>query len=366
MKKKVLFLVNHEVVIYNFRKELVEEFLSKDYEVIISSPPGEKIDRLVAMGCEFVETNVARHGKNPLNDIKLFFTYVKIIKKYKPDVILTYTIKPNIFGGIAAIVTNVPYVTNITGLGTALENKGILQILTKNLYKVALKKVNMLFFQNEENKTFFQENVYNLSQHKVLPGSGVNINHFGKLSYPNDKNGVSFVFISRIMKEKGIEYYLEAAEHIKKKYPSTSFHICGFCEEEYEGKLQFFEDKGVIKYHGMIDDVRSVLEFSHCIIHPSYYPEGLSNVLLESASCGRPIITTNRSGCREVVDHEVNGYITNVKNSEELISSIEMFLKLSNSEREMMGNNSRKKIEKDFDRKIVVSEYLNLVENITS
>ena len=160
------------------------------------------------------------------------------------------------------------------------------------------------------------------------------------------------------MKEKGIDQYLDTAEYITSKYPNTKFHICGFCEKEYEGRLQEMVDKGVVTYHGLIMDVREVLAYTHCTIHPSFYPEGLSNVLLESSASGRPIITIDRSGCREVIDDGVNGYMIPQQNTQALIAAVEKFLELSNEERKAMGLAGRAKVEAEFDRRIVVDSYM--------
>lgn len=359
--KEVLILVNHDVVIYNFRKELVERLLKDKYEVYISSPYGERIDDLVAMGCKYIEASISRHGTNIIEELKLLSYYKKIIKDVKPDVVLSYTIKPNIYGGMACKSLNVPYIANITGLGTAVENKGIMQKITIVLYKVAFKKINCVFFQNIENRQFFIDNKIAVDKHRLIPGSGVNLEHFNVLNYQSDET-IEFTFISRIMKKKGIDQYVEAAEYIRKKYPNTGFHICGFCEEAYEDKLNMLQEKGIINYHGMQRDVRLILEKTHCTIHPTYYPEGMSNVLLESAACGRPVITTDRSGCREIVDNEINGYIVEQQNSEDLIGKIEKFLKLSYEEKKNMGLAGRAKIEREFDRQIVVENYMDEIE----
>ena len=355
--KRVLFLVNHDVVIYNFRKELVERLLSDGNEVVISSPYGERIDLLKEMGCKYVPVKLDRHGKNPLDEIKLIFYYIELIRTVKPDMIFSYTIKPNLYGALAAAVCKNPIVVNITGLGSAVENPGKLQKLMIIAYKIAFRKVQTVFVQNEENRQFFIDNHIAVDKLKLLPGSGVNLEQFHVLDYPDDET-VEFVFISRIMKEKGINQYLEMAEYIKKKYPQTRFHICGFCEEEYEDILKEYEDKGIITYHGLIMDVREVLSYTHCTVHPSYYPEGISNVLLESAASGRPLISTDRSGCREVIDDGVNGYIVPQKDAKALIEAVEKFMRLKNEERRQMGLAGREKVENEFDRKIVVRKYL--------
>lgn len=362
MKKKVLFLVNHDVVIYNFRLELVERLLNDGYEVHISSPYGERIDDLKSLGAIFHEISMNRHGMNPFQEIKLLLTYRKLMKEVEPDIVLGYTIKPNIYGAIAAREKNIPFVANITGLGTAVENPGLSQKISIVLYKIAFKKIQRVFFQNTENQQFFINHKIAIGKHGLLPGSGVNLNRFTVKEYP-ESDIVKFAFISRIMKEKGIDQYLDAAKVIKEKYPKTEFHICGFCEAEYEGKLNEYSDKGIVIYHGMIRDVARFMEKMNCIIHPTYYPEGLSNVLLEACASGRPIITTDRSGCREVVDDGINGYKVSPKNTKKLIDAIEKFLCLSKDEKRKMGYAARRKVEKEFDRQIVVNAYMKEIEN---
>lgn len=358
--KRVLFLVNHDVVIYNFRLELVERLLEDGCEVHISSPYGERIDDLMELGCIYHKIELARHGTNPIKEFKLINEYRKLIKKVEPDIVFSYTIKPNIYGGLACQNANVPYVVNITGLGTAVENPGIMQKITIALYKFAFRKVKRVYFQNTQNQQFFTENNISTDKHKLIPGSGVNLQRFYALEYP-DGDEINFAFISRIMKEKGIDQYLEAAEYITKKYPNTRFHVCGFCEQEYEGRLNNLAKSGVVTYHGMVRDVRTILKDVHCTVHPTYYPEGISNVLLESSACARPIITTDRSGCREVIDDGINGYMIPQKDTKALINAIEKFLTLTNEERKQMGLNGRLKVEKEFDRQIVVDAYMEEV-----
>lgn len=194
-----------------------------------------------------------------------------------------------------------------------------------------------------------------------MPGSGVNLIQYRCLPYPTDEI-INFVFAARVMKEKGIDQYLEAAKEIRKRHPKTRFHICGFCEENYQEKLESLENQEIIIYHGMVSDMTQIYREAACTVHPTYYPEGLSNVLLESAASGRPIITTNRSGCREVVDDGINGYVVEEKSSQDLIDKIEMFLAKSVEERKAMGLAGRAKVEKEFDRRIVVRKYLEEVE----
>lgn len=361
--KKILFLVNHDVVIYNFRYELVEKLINDGHEVYISSPNGERIKLLTDIGCKFIETNISRHGTNPYTDFKLLLTYIKIINTVKPDIVFSYTIKPNIYGGMACALTGTRYAVNITGLGTAVENGGIMQKLTVMLYRIAFCKVQKIFFQNTENMKFFADRKIAQTKYSLLPGSGVNLKKFTYCEYPKGET-TEFAFISRIMREKGIEQFLDAAEFIKGKYPNTIFHVCGFCEQEYDTKLRELDKRGIIVYHGMVTDVRGVISNVHCIVHPTYYPEGLSNVLLEASACGRPIITTDRSGCREVIDDGKNGYICKQRDSGDLILQLEKFLMLSWDKRRDMGIYGREKAEREFDRQIVVKKYCDELELI--
>lgn len=361
---RIMILTNSMNGLYNFRRELIEKLLKEGYEIFIGSPIDDKVEYFNSLGCQFFETPINRRGKNPLTDLRLLFKYIRIIKSINPSVVLTYTIKPNVYGGISCSLLGVPYIVNITGLGTAVENNGLLQKITLFLYKLGLRKSSCVFFQNKENMNFFIKKNIVVSNYRLIPGSGVNLEHFKVLDYPDDEK-IVFLFISRIMKEKGIDQYLEAARYIKSKYPNTEFHVLGYCEESYIEKLKELERNKVIYYHGMQSDVRKFHKISHCTIHPTYYPEGMSNVLLESAACARPVIATNRSGCKEIVNNGVNGYLVEEKNLQDLIEKIEKFLYLSNEDRKRMGLAGRKKVEQEFDRNIVIKAYLEEIGKIT-
>lgn len=360
---KIMIFANNDIGLYKFRKELIEN-LVKDNEVFICLPHGEYIKELQKIGAKFIPCEfLERHGINPLKEVKLLTYYKRILKKYRPQIVFTYTIKPNIYAGIACATLDIPYIANITGLGTAVENPGILQFVTVNLYKYSLRKAQKVFFQNIENRDFMLNKGIIKGAYDLLPGSGVNLKNYTVSEYPNGDT-IDFVFVSRIMKEKGIDQYLDAAEAIRNKYPETRFHICGFCEQAYEDKLQKLNADGIIIYHGLVKDMATVYRQMSCTIHPTYYPEGLSNVLLESAASGRPIITTNRSGCKEVVDDGKNGYIIEERNSRDLIEKIELFLSRSVEERRQMGLAGREKVEREFDRQIVIDKYLGEIKNV--
>lgn len=358
MATKILILVNHDLVLYNFRRELIKELIDSNYEVFISSPNGEKINFFIEMGCIFIDTKINRHGKNFFEDIKLYFFYKKIIKEIKPYSVLTFTIKPNIYGGFASKKMKIPYIANITGLGKAVEKTSLLQLLTTYLYKLSFEKVNTVFFQNKENMKFFKSRGISSNKHVLLPGSGVNLEYFNYLKYPNPET-IHFSFISRIMKDKGIDLYLEMARIFTEKYNNVVFHVCGFCEENYLPLLNDLHRKKTIVFHGFISDIKPILLISHCIIHPSNYPEGMANILLEAAASGRPIITTNRSGCKEAVTNNQTGFIFDFNNKNNLVSLIDKFLTIDHHERVRMGILGRKKMENEFDRKLIVSHYIS-------
>lgn len=359
---RVLILANNDVGLYKFRRELLENLL-QEHEVYISLPRGGFVKDMTDMGCQFIETEFDRHGTNPVQELKLISNYKKIIRQVRPDIVFTYTIKPNVYGGMACASLKIPYVVNITGLGTALENGGLMQKITLMLYKRGLRKAQKVFFQNTENRDFMLGHGAVKGAYDLLPGSGVNIDQYHVLEYPNGET-IDFVFIARVMKEKGIDQYLEAAEFIRSRYENTRFHICGACEQDYEERLKELQNKGIIIYHGLVKDMVSIHEISSCTVHPTYYPEGMSNVLLESAACARPIITTNRSGCREIIEPGVNGFVVNQKDTKDLIEKIEKFLQLSSEERKQMGLAGRRKVEKEFNRQIVIDQYMKEISKI--
>ena len=359
----IMILANYDAGLYRFRRELVEELL-KENEVYICLPNGQYVAEMVDWGCKFVECDLLdRHGTNPVKELKLLSYYRKVLKEIKPDIVFTYTIKPNVYGGMTCASLNIPYIVNITGLGTAVENAGLMQKVTLTLYKLGLKKAQKVFFQNTTNRDFMLEKGVLKGAYDLLPGSGVNLKQYLPLEYP-DKETVDFVFVGRTMKEKGIENYLEAAEYIRSKYPETRFHICGEPEQDYTQRLTSLHDKEVIVFHGNVRDMTQIYKNVSCTIHPSYYPEGLSNVLLESCASARPIITTDRAGCRVVVDDGVNGYICIQIDSQDLIKQIEKFLSLSLEARKQMGLEGRRKVEKEFDRQIVVKKYLEELKEV--
>lgn len=363
---KILLMANDTTYTYNLRKEILEAFTANRYEVVIVCKELKHADKLRQMGCRIIDIDSGRHGTNPLSDIALLMKYKKILKQEKPDVVLSYNIKPNVYGGIACKQLGIKYIPNITGLGTAVEYPGLMQKLTIRLYKAGVSGADCVMFQNEENKRFFIEhNMLNKkSRTRLLPGSGVSLDVHKALPYPKEDT-VNFLFVARVMTEKGIDLYLAAAKAIKKKYKNTMFHICGYCDDDkYIEILKKAEADGYIKYHGEQKDMIPFFEMASCLVHPSYYPEGMSNVLLEAAAHARPIIATDRSGCRETVDDGSSGYLIPIKDEAALITAVDSFMQLREDERRMMGLAGREKVEKEFDRQIVVDAYMNEIEDL--
>lgn len=366
MNKKVVLLANDTTYTYNLRLALIKELIARKYEVYIIAEILKFEDELKSIGCHLINIDIGRHGTNPLSDIKLMRQYKKLLKEIEPDYVLSYNIKPNVYGGMACKSIKTKFMPNITGLGTALEYPGLMQKITIALNKIGLKSAYAVFFQNSENMFFFETNkILSRKVKKVLlPGSGVDLEKHKLMEYPDD-NVIKFLYVARIMKDKGIDIYLEAAKRIKDMYPDTEFHICGYCDDDkYKEVLRQYEKDGIIIYHGEQKNMIPFFEMAHCIVHPSYYPEGMSNVLLEAAAHGRPIICTDRSGCRETVNDSKTGYIVPVKNTERVIESIEKIIKMSNNDRKKMGLAGRKKVENEFDRQIVIDTYMKEVDEI--
>lgn len=364
MSKKVLLLANRDFVIYNFRFELIQKLIEEKYEVAICLPYGPKVDILTEAGASFIPLKIEGRGKNPFKDFFLMRDLKRIFIDYKPDIILMYTTKADIYGGIVAGKLRIPFLLNVSGLGTATGENGLLQALMIYLYRKAVKNADCVFFQNKENMEFFHNNKIVCKKEKLIPGSGVNVEHWKYLEYPSEDEGVHFLFIARVIKQKGIEEYLETAKSIKQRYPDTYFHVLGPCDGDYGDILKQLEEDGIIQYHGMVQDTREYLKIAHCTIHPSFYPEGISNVCLESAASGRPVITTDNPGCRDTVDDFVTGYIVKEKNSESFAREVEHFLYLTWEQKKDMGIKGRIKVEKNFSRNIVIDEYMKEIEKL--
>ena len=348
---KILVLANFGMGVYKFRKELMENLIERGHKVYISLPFDEYVPRLKELGCKCINTKVDRRGTNPFLDLNLLIFYSKLLRKIRPDIVLTYTIKPNVYGGIACRMTRTPYIANVTGLGTAIENKGRLKELIMVLYKLALKNATCIFFQNRSNRKLFLQKGIVKNKTKVIPGSGVNLDLHKYEDYPREEEGIHLLYIGRIMKSKGIEELLHAAQRIKQTFPKVHFDLVGFCEEGYAKELQRY---------GQQDEVHSFIKNSHAIILPSYH-EGLSNVLLEAASTGRPILASRVPGCMETFEEGITGLGFEPRNVESLVETIQQFIQLPYEMKKEMGIAGRKKMEREYDRNIVISAYIRQI-----
>lgn len=365
-KKLIAVLTNHEDDVYGFRREVIENLIQFGYDVLVSCPHGKKIDLLSNLPFKFVDIRIDRRGTNFLKDFILLINYYRMLKKHRPDIVLTYTAKPNIYASMAASWLKIPFLNNVTGFGSVVNKNLLFRKFIMYLFKSAFKKSSCVFFQNKENMDIANKYKIINGEYELIPGSGVNTKRFEIRPYPSDFINIKFIYIGRILEEKGIDDYLNAAKIIKRKYKTVEFHIIGFVEsseKKYIRKLEQLQNENIIIYHGNQIDVRPYIENSNCTIHPSKYGEGISNVLLESAASGRPIITTNISGCKEVVENGINGFLYNVGDLDDLISRIELFLNLEYKQKKQLGINGRKKVEVEFSRDLVVEKYMKRIVN---
>lgn len=356
---KILILANYDVGLYQFRYELIENLL-KEHSVTISLPYGELVEPLKEMGCVFADTPVDRRGINPVTDLKLFMQYRKLLRSEKPELVITYTIKPNVYGGLACRMAKIPYAVNITGLGTAFQKQGLLRKLVVFLYKTALKKAKVVFFENEGNRRIFvDERIIPEEKCCLLSGAGVNLQRYTYAPYP-DGEPVRFLFMGRVMKEKGVEELFAAMKRLRDEGETCCLDVLGGYEENYEPVIRQCEAEGWLRYHGYQKDVRPFIEAAHCFVLPSYH-EGMANTNLECAAMGRPLITSDIPGCREAVVEGVSGLLCRPKDADSLYDAMKRFLRLSREQRQEMGKAGRTHMEAVFDKDKVVAK---TVENL--
>ena len=354
---KILILANFDVGLYQFRRELIAALL-KEHEVVLSLPDGDLVRPLEALGCRFIDTPVDRRGINPVTDGKLFVRYWKLMRQEKPDLVISYTIKPNIYGGMACRLLGIPYAVNITGLGTAFQKQGVLRKLVTALYKLALKKAKVVFFENRGNmQTLLDEKIVAADRCKCLNGAGVNLDHYRYAEYPHGDDPVRFLFIGRVMAEKGIDELFEAMGRLHREGFGCTLDVLGHFEEHYETKIRKGEAEGWLHYYGQQKDVRPFIEKAHCFVLPSWH-EGMANTNLECAAMGRPLITSNIHGCKEAVIENVSGLLCQPQNPENLYETMVCFLQLTHEDRVAMGCAGRKHMEEVFDKNKVVEQTL--------
>lgn len=359
-KKRVLFLSNHFKTLFWFRKELIQKLIDEGHEVYLSLPEDEN-GFFANMGCHIVNTDVDRRGVNPKNDLKLIMFYKKMIPEINPDIIFSYTIKPNIYGSMAS-GKKYKQICNITGTGATFLEDNMVAKICKVLYKVSVRKCYKVYFQNSGDRDFFIENKLVGNNYEMLPGSGCNLEEHTFKEMPED-NITRFIFIARVMKLKGIDEYLTAAKKIKESYPNTEFIIAGWNEEEeYKKIVAEYHNHGIVNYIGFRDDLDDWIAKCHCTVLPSHGGEGIPNVLLESAAAGRVCIGSKINGTMDVIDVGITGYLFDTGDADSLAEQMEKFIQLSFEEKTAMGKAGREKIEREFDRNIVVNRYCDEVE----
>lgn len=357
MSKKTIVLSNNSDGLYGFRNELLCE-LVKNGDVFVSVPDNGYFDSLRAIGCQVIETPVDRRGVDPVKDIGLFMRYVKILRREKPELVITYTIKPNIYGGAACRLLGIPYASNITGLGTAFQKKGALRLLVTKMYRTALKRARVVFFENAENmQTLLDERAVRREQCCLLDGAGVNLEHYAYAPYPCEETPVRFLFVGRVMREKGVDELLSAMRRLRDGGIDCTLDILGGCEENYTAELDRCAGEGWLIYHGYVKDVRPYIAASHCFVLPSWH-EGMANTNLECAAMGRPVITSRIHGCMEAVVDGESGFLCEARNADSLYEAMLRFCHMPRAEREAMGSSGRAHMKEVFDKKKVVGETL--------
>lgn len=356
----ILVIANNDIGLYKFRKELLQKLIDDGNEVYISLPNGNLVQPMVDMGCKFIDTAVDRRGINPVTDLKLFLNYRKMIGKVKPDFIITYTIKPNVYAGIVSAIKHKKYVINITGLGTAFQKQGLFLKFIVMLYKFACKKAHTVIFENCENmKLFLDYGIVKEEQCLLNAGAGVNLEEYQFEKYP-PADKTRFLFIGRIMQEKGIDELFDAAKRIKREYDNVEFDVVGMYEDNYEETVNRLVDDGIINFYGYQQDVKPFVKQSHCFVLPSWH-EGMANTNLECGAMGRPIITSNIHGCLEAVVDGNTGYLVEKKSANDLYEKIKRFIELPYDEKVKMGQASHDHIAEVFDKNKVVK---NTVERL--
>lgn len=361
--KKVVILSNHHAYTYNLRREIIQRLLDERFEVYLVLPYGEKVELLKKMGCEFIDLALDSRGMNPVSDLNLMKGYYSILKKVKPDVVLSYTIKPNLYGGLVCRWLGLNHIANVTGLGTAVQNESALRKILICLYRVALKKTKCLFFQNAQNQQFFLDNRLVNGRNRLIPGSGINVEDHPFEPYPGEDGMTRFLFIGRIMKEKGIEEFFEAARRIKGSCSNVEFDVVGFCGDDYKTEADQLQREGIIRFWGEQAHVHEHITRANAVVLPTYH-EGMSNVLLESTSTGRPVLASQIAGCRETFDEGISGFGYEPKNADDLVEKLIRFIELPYEKKKQMGWAGRRKMEQEFDRKLVVDAYMEEVDRI--
>ena len=366
----ILLTVNTAWNIWNFRRPLVEALIADGHRITILAPPGDSTVNLEQLGCRVVSLEMNVKGLNPLEGPKLLRHFKQAFRRERPDIVLSYTIKNNIFGAMAARAINVPFIPNITGLGTAFLSGRLLQALAEGLYRWAYRGLPIVFFQNEDDRALFLDRrLVHAQQAQLLPGSGIDLAHFAVAGMSSGFEPPVFLMIARLLRDKGVMEFVEAARKIKARNPDARFQLLGATGSGNRtaidaATVQGWVDEGVVEYLGTTPDVRPHIAASSCVVLPSYR-EGAPRTLIEAAAMGRPLIATDVPGCRAVVDRDVSGFLCDVRSADSLAAAIQRFLDLPHENRVTMARAGRAKMEREFDDAIVVGAYRKAIETLT-
>ena len=354
--KKVLMIPNHSYMFWQFRRELVQGLVARGCDVTLAVPFGERVDDLRNLGIHLIDTPMDRRGIAPVKELSLIRQYQTIIDRVQPDLVITYSIKPNIYAGSICSSRNIPFYMNVQGIGTAFQIPGMAQIVT-NMYRRAAKQARVVFFENQENaKLFRDKRIVRPEQQLVLSGAGINLEHYAPAPYPHNDR-VHFLYLGRLMKEKGIDELFSAVRRLYAEGETFFLDLVGFFEESYKEQVEELEKLGICRFHGFQMETRPYYAQADCVVLPSYH-EGMSNVLLESAAIGRPVITSDIPGCREAVDHGSTGFTCPARDAYALYETMKKFLTLSRETREAMGIAGTAKMRSQFDKRQVVEATL--------
>ena len=335
--------------------------------MVIAPPDPAAENRMRALGVERIPVAIQRAGLNPIADLKLFLEYRRLLKRLRPAAYLGFTIKPNVYGSLAAGSLGIPALPNVSGLGTAFIRGGSLEALVIGLYRIAFRRAPVVFFQNDEDRQLFVDRrIVRQEQARVLPGSGVDLERFAPAPPPDGPP--IFLLIGRLLRDKGVMEFVEAARMLRSRIAGARFQLLGPVDEGNRTSvsrtdLDSWTAEGVIEYLGTTDDVRPFVAAASAVVLPSYR-EGLPRSLLEAAAMARPLIATDAPGCREIAEDGANGYLCVVRDATSLARAMSRFARLAPEERLAMGNVSRAKVQDRFSEKLVVDAYLDALAEL--
>ena len=367
----IMMTVNAAWNIWNFRRPLIEALSGDGHQITVLAPRDDAVAELEHLGCHFQPLEMSVKGLNPLDGVKLQRRFKRIFQEMRPDLVLSYTIKNNIFGAHAARAANVPFLPNVTGLGTAFLSSKLLQTVTEQLYRRAFDPLPVVFFQNEDDRDLFLERrLIRSDQARLLPGSGIDLARFAPAGMPPATEPPVFLMIARLLRDKGVVEFVDAARMIKARHPTVRFQLLGAAGSENRSAIdaptvQSWVDEGVVEHLGTLDDVRPAIAAASCVVLPSYR-EGAPRTLIEAAAMARPLIATDVPGCRAVVDHEVSGFLCEARSAERLAAAIDRFRVLSPEAQKAMGTTGRAKMARDYDQSIVVDAYRDAIATLVT